>query len=497
MPPVRERSAARITPQTSLSRAPLAVPGSTFLLIGLTIAGAVLRLLHLGAKSLFLDEPATVFIARLPWPHFKQVWWYGEASYQGAYFLLMRGWLHFGQSEFWIRLPAAIFAIASIPLIYAVARRLAGEPAGLASAALLAFSSTDVYYSQDARGYTLAILLVLASAWFFVRAVQQNRERDWLLWVAVSALAFYSHFFACFALAAQGCSLIVLRKTAIWRRVFLHGVLLLALAAPGLSFPFRVHTAHFPWMPTATPRQLLHLAAFFAGSGDKLLLSAILWVAAIIAIGRQRKNAADPEAFWRGSLLLSWAVIPVLCMALISLFNPVFVQRYMIFCLPATLMLAARGMVALPKHHLGVALVGLLCISSIVNIFLGYRKPREDWRDATAAVLSSAQRGDAVAVFPNFARPGFDYYYDRDRNATPVRLFATFYDTGESDRQFLNLLDSDPGAFHHVWVLLRDESDGQANLRDYAPDVAARLQSIFGPPTAQHFRGITLLKFGH
>jgi hypothetical protein len=99
-----------------------------------TIAGAALRLLHLGAKSLWLDEPATVAIARLPWPQFKHIWWYGEASFQGAYFLLMRGWLHLGQSEAWIRLPSAIFAIASIPLIYALARRLAGETAALASA---------------------------------------------------------------------------------------------------------------------------------------------------------------------------------------------------------------------------------------------------------------------------------------------------------------------------------------------------------------------------
>ncbi len=141
----------------------------------LTLAAAVLRLLHLGAKSLWFDEPLTVALARMSWPSFKVLWHGGEAAYQGAYFLLMRGWLLLGDTEAWIRLPSALFAIASIPLIYFLARRLIGDKAALAAAALLAFSSTDVYYSQEARSYTMGIFLVLLSTWFFVRAVQENR----------------------------------------------------------------------------------------------------------------------------------------------------------------------------------------------------------------------------------------------------------------------------------------------------------------------------------
>jgi mannosyltransferase len=494
MPPASERSAAPFaSKQVAVSASRVLPREHKLLLLLFTLAGAVLRLLHLGAKSLWLDEPATVAIARLPWPQFKHIWWYGEASYQGAYFLLMRGWLHLGQSEAWIRLPSAIFAIASIPLIYFVARRLAGDAAALASAALLAFSPTHVYYSQEARGYPMAILLVLASAWCFVLAVEANRERDWLLWTLCGALAFYTHFFASLALLAQACSLVVLRKPAQWRRMLFHGCLLLVLAAPGLTFVLRVpsHTTSFPWMPQATPKQMLHLALFLGGAGEKLVLSGILWVAAVLAIWRGRKDG--PEIFWRGVLLISWAFVPVLLMAVISLYNPVFVQRYMIFCLPATIMLAGRGMTALPKHHLGFWLVLALCVSSIVNIFMGYRKPREDWRDATAAVLAAAQPGDAVLIYPNFARPGFDYYYDLQRSTAPVlQVFGRFYDSGTDYREFQRPLDRDPRAFPHVWVLLRDGSP----VRDYTPDMEAKLQAIFGEPRSQKFEGLTLLEFG-
>ena len=143
----------------------------------------------------------------MAWPHFVHVWWYGEASFQGAFFLLMRLWLHPGQSEAWVRLPAAVFGIASIPVIYLVARKLVGGEAALASAAILAFSPTHVYYSQEARSYTMTILLVMVSSWFFVRAVEENRERDWALWTLFSVLAVYSHYFAALVPVAQACSL--------------------------------------------------------------------------------------------------------------------------------------------------------------------------------------------------------------------------------------------------------------------------------------------------
>src|SRR5689334_22278032 len=92
----------------------------------LTIAGAYVRLSHLGTKSLWLDEGATVALSRASWPHFTWVWWHGEANLQTLYFLLMRGWIHFGMSETWLRLPSALFGIASIPLMYLVARRFTG-----------------------------------------------------------------------------------------------------------------------------------------------------------------------------------------------------------------------------------------------------------------------------------------------------------------------------------------------------------------------------------
>ena len=174
MPAASERPLALAAPTQSFrSDLTATARGRAIIITVLTLAGGCLRLFHLGTKSLWLDEGATVTLARMAWPHFAQLWWYGEASFQGAFFLLMRGWMHLGQSEAWVRLPAAIFGIASIPLIYLVARKLVGLRAALASAAILAFSPTHVYYSQEARSYTMTILLLLVSTWS--SCAQSNR----------------------------------------------------------------------------------------------------------------------------------------------------------------------------------------------------------------------------------------------------------------------------------------------------------------------------------
>src|SRR5271167_2784019 len=412
MPAAREPAPFADVPKQARAAALETTDSSaTLLLVFVTLAGAWLRFSHLGNKSLWLDEGATVALARASWQHFAWVWWYGEANLQTVYFLLMRGWIHGGQSEAWLRLPSALFGSASVPLLYVVARRFMAAGPALASAALLAFSPAHVYYSQEARCYTLAILLVLLSSYFFVRAVEEGRRRDWVLWTVVSLLAFYSHDFAALVLVAQACSLFF-RKIgpAIWRRVIICGLLILAAAIPGLTYVFRAspENLHFIWMPHASPKELWHLGMFYGGSGFKIFPALILWIAGFVAIARTRRR--NGESFWRGMLIVSWAVVPVVITALVSLRHPIFMQRYLIFSLPATILLAAMGMTALTKMRLGLLLVLALCAMSIPAIVKEYHKPREDWRGASNFVLTSAQPGDAVVFFPFYTRTMLDYY---------------------------------------------------------------------------------------
>ena len=491
MPATREAAVAG----TPMAGPPLTRLHTTLVLTLLTVAGAWLRLSHLGTKSLWLDEGATVALAHASWQHFAWVWWHGEANLQTIYFLLMRGWIQLGDSESWLRLPSALFGIATIPLLYVIARKFMPEEPALAAVALLTFSPTHVYYSQEARSYTLAILMVLLSTYFFVRAVEKCQRQDWMLWALVSTLAFYSHDFTALVLVAQAGSLAFKRGPKRARPMLMWGSIIFLLALPGLTYVFRAspENLHFIWMPRPSFREFWHLAGFFGGYGVKLAVAGILWGAAILTIWRRRHLSDDSDVLWLGALILLWALLPPLILAAISLLQPMFLQRYVVFSLPAALLLGALGMNALNKWKIGLLLVVLLCGMSIPAIVRGYHKPREDWRAASAVVLSKAGSGDAVVFFPFYTRIMLDYYRDRYAGAAPaLDVYAPAYYAGGKDvRTLLKALNNNPHEFRRVWTFV----DGRG-MNDDSVATQEKLQSIYGDPTAYKFSDVTVLEYG-
>ncbi len=472
--------------------------GAHLILVILTAIGAGLRLWHLGAQSLWLDEGATVALARMPWQHFVWVWWHGEACLQTTYFLLMRVWVLGGLNETWLRLPTAVFGIASIPLLYVVGRRLGGISVGLAAAALLAFSPAHIYLSQEARSYTLAILLVLLATWFFVNAVERDGAQDWALWTIFGIAAFYTHYFAALVLVAHVASLFFTRSPAARRKAAFCGVLILLAAVPGLTYPFRAspENLHFAWMPHANPKEIWHLLMFFGGSGVKIVLSLGLWTAGTVAIVRSR-NTVGTSAVWRGILMLLWASLPAAILGLISLREPLFLQRYVSFSLPATMLLAGLGAALLRRWKLGGLLVAALCVLSLPTIAKQFGTARDDWRGATNLVLASATPGDAVVFFPFYTRVMLDYYASRYADAGPsLHVFAPgYYSGGEDDRNLLEVLKRDPQQFRHVWVLVAGDDVGLQNF-DRGPALEQQLRAVYGRPGVRSFADVNVLRFG-
>ncbi len=471
---------------------------SVWILTLITIAGAWLRLSHLGAKSLWLDEGATVTLARVPWHRFMWIWWHGEANLQTIYFLMMRGWVHMGSSEAFLRLPSAIFGTVAIPLLYLVTRKFTGVTASLAAAALLAFSPSGVYYSQEARSYSLAIVMVLLATYFFVRAVEENRRADWALWTVFGIAAFYSHDLAALVLLAQAVSIFFKAPPVPWRRVIVCGAIIFVAALPGLTYIFRAtpENLHFIWMPKPSAKEVWHLAMFFGGSGAKVGMAIVLWTAGAVTLWTaSRYGTAD--ARWRAALVMLWAILPAFVLALVSLRQPMFLQRYMIFSMPALMLLAGIGVGNLRKWRIGLLLVVILCASASVTIVRKYNKPREDWRGASNLVFRSATPGDAVAFFPFYQRIMMDYYAGQGAAAAPpLHVFApAFYDGGEDASTLLQALNSNPRQFRHVWILMADHGT-KLEYFDHGAAVQAKLQEIYGPPMVQKFADIDVLQFG-
>src|SRR5579864_9515327 len=134
---------------------------SLVLLGGILTLATALDLFHLGARSLWLDESTSVALAHLAWNTLGKVLSHGEAN-MALYYGLLHLWVgRFGDSEFSVRMLSAFMAFGAVAAIYALGSRLFDARVGLISALLLAVNAYQVAYAQEARSYSLLLLLII------------------------------------------------------------------------------------------------------------------------------------------------------------------------------------------------------------------------------------------------------------------------------------------------------------------------------------------------
>src|SRR5262245_31348350 len=192
---------------SALARRPL-VAG-----LGAGLAGAVLRLYHLGGPSLWLDEYITAWVVEpsslasaLARVHQALP---GTPVYYVAAWGAARLW---GAGEAALRLPSAVAGLAAIGLAYGLGRDIAGKrpEGGLAAALLVALARPPVVAALDARPFSLAIALALASTWALVRLLWESKTpRAAVAYGAASAMLVYVNWLMAVYLLVQAVTVAV------------------------------------------------------------------------------------------------------------------------------------------------------------------------------------------------------------------------------------------------------------------------------------------------
>ncbi|MCB0831091.1 MAG: glycosyltransferase family 39 protein [Solirubrobacterales bacterium] len=192
----------------------------------LFLAGLVLRLLML-RESAWGDEMSTLWIIRGN-DFFGVISTVNsDAEISPPFFFLLAkvsSWI-FGQTPTGIRIPSFVAGVLAVPMFYLVGIRALGRRAALYATAIAAVSPFLVYFSANARAYSVMILLLLAATWCLLAATSENgRTWHWVGWSVAGCLAVYSHYTACLAIAGQ----------LVWVLWFFPALRLRALAFTGL-----------------------------------------------------------------------------------------------------------------------------------------------------------------------------------------------------------------------------------------------------------------------
>lgn len=113
-----------------------------------------------------------------------------------------------------LRTFPALIGVMAIAAMYTLNTTLFFPRAGLMGAAVMAVSPFAVYLSQEARHYTLPMLLVILALLGLYQIHLDLRQRQirpiiWLGWIAINSLGFYVHYFFSLAVVAQVGTLIL------------------------------------------------------------------------------------------------------------------------------------------------------------------------------------------------------------------------------------------------------------------------------------------------
>ncbi|CDN15785.1 hypothetical protein RintRC_0056 [Richelia intracellularis] len=105
-----------------------------------------------------------------------------------------------------LRTLPAVLGILTIPVMYGTNRLAFSRIAGLMAAVVMAVSPFAVYLSQEARHYTLPMVLISLSLWILLQIQKDIFHRKklnigvWLAWVGVHTISLYVHYFCILAL---------------------------------------------------------------------------------------------------------------------------------------------------------------------------------------------------------------------------------------------------------------------------------------------------------
>jgi mannosyltransferase len=377
--------------------------------LGLLLPMAVLFVLSLqalGAVSFWRDEVSTVYFAEGSLGDLLTIIGRDRTKVglanMATFYLILHFWLFVGETEARVRFLSVIFGVAAVVPVWLVARRLAGSIGAAIAAGTFALIPFVIAYNQEARGYSLAVLICATLTWLVLVGVERRTVLPWLAYGLLAALGLYVHFFVALVIATHGIWVLATRSIPPWRAV-VAGLAPILLAAAPLPYIILEYGAEHEWIPPLNVTRILDAVTDLSGS--TLLLGAFIGLIVVGAVNYRRDSR-----YW---LLVGAALGPIVGALLISLVKPFFIPRYLIVSVPALAMIAGVTLAALRPNLLRIGAVALMGLALVMAVPAAYdHSGRINWQRAGRFVAERAQPGDMI-VMDSWNQSPLMYYLAR------------------------------------------------------------------------------------
>ncbi|WP_199192095.1 glycosyltransferase family 39 protein [Chlorogloea sp. CCALA 695] len=519
----------------------LALTGTLFL-------GAILRLGNLEGKFLWLDEVITAIFSLgrnynnvplevvIPFHQLQQIFTLVpevsctqiaqnialQSTHPPLFFCLLHSWFGLVNplSPSWVwtlRSFSVLWGASEVGAIYLLNTKAFSPSAGLTAAVMMAVSPFGVYLSQEARHYTLPVLLITLALLGLI-LIQQDivskrlRVSIWIFWTTVNIIGLYVHYFFILAIVAEIVTLLgVMYRN---QRNFLRYSIALTLAILAIIISFipwlPVLTGHFnrpetSWIPSPhnvapiyqiLAAWLLTIATFpvenqpipiviLSGLGTLVFGGGVLWL-----------SFKGIKQLWKSTNLSTFTLASFIIVVLLEFLAIVYflgkditiTPRYNFVYYPAFLALVAAGLnknLERPQTFSLIFLGSLLsCLFVISN--LAFQKPYNPQQVAKTINLEPNLPVMVVMGYRDYQNVAlglsFALALEKVRDSGDFVFLERSPNGYESVWQKLALLPPLKAPLLNLWVIAPD-----LRQREYPPQLALSKHSCF-MDSEQHYR---------
>lgn len=410
---------------------------SNYPLLIILFVAAILRFFHVDYQSVWLDEIHSLNEAN---PKLSISGIYeailGADPHPPLYFIILNfAFKIFGYSTFVARMFSAVVGVAGIAGIYLLGKELLSNKVGIYASILLAVNYFHIFYSQEARMYSLLFLTTTFSFYYLVRFIKIPTTKSAVIYGIASTLMIYCHFFALFTLVSQYLLLLFFvfnqHKTTGKKFFFysaLSGITSLILYLPVWSIFQKAAERTTIWITMPTLDVYTDIFKEFFGQAELVIFFAVILVALFFTYlstevkTDRRINPDEDRLVFSFVILFVWLTITLL-IPLIRTYTalPMLISRYFINVLPAVILMIAIGLLYIRHEIVRFSILIFIIVFSLTDIIIVkkyYTKvDKEQFREVSQFVVDNNPNQDPVVSTLGWY---FPFFLDNDRVKTTI-----------------------------------------------------------------------------
>ncbi len=365
----------------------------------------------------------------------------------------------FGDSEAALRIPSAIAGILSIPVVFFLGKILFSFREGLIAAACMSVLWCPVYYSQEARAYSILLLFSLLTTYFWITIFSFTENKKFIfryripVYILTGIAASYVHYYGLLLIALQACAagiISVQKRSFLPRCSLIYGLILAAYMPWVPAMLYQLSRGGAGWIPEPKIYSFMLYLRFLFNKSNILLFIVIclygfLFLKIIFHARKNQLHSSERSRLYNIIFLLLWLIVPFTIVFTVSVISkPVLTNRNLIISLPSAYLLFACAITALPIKRTGQIFVTVsILIFALYNLFfeIDYfsRPHKEQFREAVEFVVENDHAySNSVIIGYVWTTAHLNYYLKKNNSIKKVDFIAGRKQDIENVAEYLN-----------------------------------------------------------